>query len=49
MDDTTRRVWRLILAIGLVGSAAALAVQGPKAGAAFAVGVIISAANYRWL
>ena len=49
MNDTTRRVWRLILAIGLVGSAAALAVRGPKAGAAFAVGVVISAANYRWL
>jgi len=49
MDDSARRVWWLILSIGLAGTAIALGLWGLKPAAGFAVGAIISAANYRWL
>jgi hypothetical protein len=49
MDDTTRRVWWLVVAIGAIGSAVTLREWGVRAAAGFAVGAVISAANYRWL
>jgi ATP synthase I chain len=49
MDDSARRVWRLIATVGVVGTVAAFFVAGARDAVGFAVGSVASALNYRWL
>ena len=49
MDDSTRRVWRLIATVGVAGTVRHSLWLGPWMAAGFAVGSVASALNYRWL
>lgn len=48
-DRAVWRIPRIMLAIGVLGTAVSLAVHGWKGGAGFILGALISAVQYVWL
>ena len=49
MDEASRRVWYLLLAVAAAGTVGAWWAAGSRVGIGFGAGAAISAVNYRWL